>query len=172
MGQGGFRHERVFPTRKGWKTGKTAGMGVLRHKCSAALALALFSLVVAECASGGVFPDDRFQPGSGLELRASAMLLTQAGRGVETVPSIFQGMMIQGLQRNRDCRSAEEIHDRLKRQGWWDFGDLERKGEHFTVRARRPNGSSYKLTIDGCSGRVLGAMRLNGGQRGYRLWPR
>ncbi len=87
-------------------------------------------------------------------------------------PSIFQGMIIPGLSRERGCRSPEEIHNRLKRQGWWDFDSLERSGEHFTVRARRPNGTAYKLTIDGCSGRLLGAMRLNGGQRGYRLWPR
>jgi hypothetical protein len=87
-------------------------------------------------------------------------------------PSIFQGMMIPGLSRERGCRSPDEIHNRLKRQGWWDFDTLERSGEHFTVRARRPNGTAYKLTIDGCSGRLLGAMRLNGGQRGYRLWPR
>ncbi len=172
MGQSVFRHEHVFSTSKVGKTDNAAGMGILRHIGSAALALALFSLVVAECASGGAFPADRIQPGAGLNFRASAMLLVQAGHGVETAPSIFQGMMIPGLRRNRDCRSAEDIHDRLKRQGWWDFGDLEREGEHFTVRARRPNGTSYKLTIDGCSGRVLGAMRLNGGQRGYRLWPR
>lgn len=107
-----------------------------------------------------------------MDLRASAMLLVQAGRGVNKAPGVFQGMMIPGLQRSRDCRSAEDIHDRLKRQGWWDFDDLERSGKHFTVRARRPNGTAYQLTIDGCSGRVLDAMRLNGGQRGYRLWPR
>lgn len=85
---------------------------------------------------------------------------------------IFHGMMVPGMESEKACKTPDEIHKRLKRQGWWDFDALERTGKDFTVRARRPNGRAYKLTIEACTGRVLGAKRLDNGGRGYRLWPR
>jgi len=86
--------------------------------------------------------------------------------------NIFRGMMIPGLRGQQDCKLPAQIRRRLKRQGWWDFAHLRPDAKSFFVRARRPNGTAYRLKIDACSGRVLEAMRLDEGQRGYRLWPR
>lgn len=113
-------------------------------------------------------PPDRQHSGS-------AATVVPAGDGpkrLERLPDVFQGMMVPGLARDSDCTPPEQIRRRLKLQGWWDFDRLERAGDKFRLRARRPNGTAYQLTIDGCSGRVLGAMRLNAAERGYRLWPR
>lgn len=133
-----------------------------------AFALAIAACVAAGSATAAALHDADRAPTSLAARRA----LAQASPQMKRAPSVFQGIMIPGVQRERACRSPKEIHNRLKRQGWWDFDDLEREGGRFTVHARRPNGAAYELTIDGCSGRVLGAMRLDGAQRGYRLWPR
>lgn len=172
MGRFAFRQQDALLAGESGARRKTARMGACHKLSGAVLALGLFAVLPAEWAAGAPAADRLRVDVAGPELDGSAVMLAQTGRRANSPPSVFQGMMVPGLRRERDCRSAEQVHDRLKRQGWWDFNDLERDGEHFTVRARRPNGTAYQLTIDGCSGRVLGAMRLDGGQRGYRLWPR
>lgn len=134
----------------------------------AGAALVLVAFMVCGPATATALRGPKTAPAS----PAAGRSFAQASPRLDRAPSIFQGMMIPGMQRERDCSSSQEIHNRLKLQGWWDFDDLERDGERFTVQARRPNGAAYQLTIDGCSGRVLGAMRLDGVERGYRLWPR
>jgi len=84
----------------------------------------------------------------------------------------LEGMMVPRLRASPACKRPREMRRGLKRQGWWDFRGLRRAGGDFVVRARRPNGAAYQLKIDGCSGRVLGAIRMNGERRGYRVWPR
>ena len=84
----------------------------------------------------------------------------------------LQGMMVPRLKASPTCKRPREVRRSLKRQGWWDFSGLRRAGGDFVVRARRPNGATYQLKIDGCSGRVLGAIRMNVERRGYRVWPR
>jgi len=101
-------------------------------------------------------------------------IVRMAGQQKQSVNprDIFRSMMVPGTESKKECKSADAIHKRLKRQGWWDFDALEREGKDFTVRARRPNGTAYKLTIEACTGRVLEANRLDNEGRGYRLWPR
>jgi len=87
-------------------------------------------------------------------------------------PRAFHGVTEEPEVFSQNCVPEGVIRQRLRQQGWWDLQGLRRSGENFMVRARRPNGSSYQLTIDGCSGGLLEAMRLNEAQPGSRLWPR
>ncbi len=169
MGRLVFMLDHVLSTLMGREIRMTGHTGVFRHLSG--VGVALLVVLAADHAAGGTLPLDRL--GSDRpDLRAPAVLRVQTGQRLNRAPSIFHGMMLPSFRRNSDCRSAEDIHDRLKRQGWWDFQNLERVGEHFTIGARRPNGTAYLLTIDGCSGRVLEAKRVEGAGRGYRLWPR
>lgn len=112
-----------------------------------------------------VAPPAAARTGEGVYLRRAWQ------RTAQRIPEPFQGLMVPELRRNA-CQPPAQIHGRLKRQGWWDFHRLRRSGDHFVVRARRPNGTAYELRLDGCSGRVLEANRLNGERQGHRLWPR
>jgi len=103
---------------------------------------------------------------------AASRRLAQEDRAAQVSPDALQGMVVPRLRASRACKRPREMRRRLKRQGWWDFRGLRRAGGDFVVRARRPNGAAYQLKIDGCSGRVLGAIRMNGERRGYRVWPR
>jgi len=134
---------------------------------------ALLSAIMLACLlAGGAH--HRVQA-SGTDLNAPAARLILAGdtaQRLRQLPDVFQGMMVPGFQRGQECKAPPQIRRRLKRQGWWDFSGLQRSGDDFLIRARRPNGIAYQLKIDGCSGRVLQAIRLDGGRRGYGLWPR
>lgn len=55
------------------------------------------------------------------------------------------------------CLPQHAIHDRLARHGWQDFHDPQVEGKVAHVRARRPNGRLFDLTVDRCSGEVLHA---------------
>lgn len=114
-----------------------------------------------------VLRQDRMRAGTA----AAIIQVADGPKRSEPLPDVFQGMMVPSFARDSDCVPRDEIRRRLKLQGWWDFDGLERAGDKFQLRARRPNGIAYQLTIDGCSGRVLGAMRLDT-DRGHRLWPR
>lgn len=114
-----------------------------------------------------VLRQDRMRTGTA----AAIIQVADGPKRSEPLPDVFQGMMVPSFARESDCVPRDQIRRRLKLQGWWDFDALERAGDKFQLRARRPNGIAYQLTIDGCSGRVLGAMRLNT-ERGHRLWPR
>jgi hypothetical protein len=86
-------------------------------------------------------------------------------------PDAFRGLMTPGFGAGGDCRAPRQVRRRLQRQGWWDFQGLRRSGEDFVVRARRPNGTVYRLQIQRCSGQVLEATPLNNGD-GPNLWAR
>jgi len=86
-------------------------------------------------------------------------------------PDAFRGLMTPGPNAGRECRRPRQVRRRLQRQGWWDFSGLRRSGRHFAVRARRPNGTVYRLTIERCTGRVLKARPVDGDQA-PRLWAR
>jgi hypothetical protein len=63
-----------------------------------------------------------------------------------------------GQQRyGEGCAPRDVIRADLERQGWWDFQDLERRGDVVIVRARRGNGRWFDLTVDRCSGQLLEA---------------
>lgn len=58
------------------------------------------------------------------------------------------------------CVPRAEIKHRLLRQGWQDFHDPDLRGDLAKVRARRPSGRLFDLTIDRCSGEIVSARPL------------
>lgn len=60
-----------------------------------------------------------------------------------------------------NCLPQQVIRDRLERRGWGDFHDPQVAGNVVHIRARRPSGRLFDLTIDRCSGEVLGAEMID-----------
>jgi hypothetical protein len=58
------------------------------------------------------------------------------------------------------CVPREVIRDRLTRHGWHDFHDGALNGNVAVVRARRPSGQLFELTIERCSGEIVSAYPL------------
>ena len=58
------------------------------------------------------------------------------------------------------CAPRELVKERLYREGWRDFHDGDARGSIATVRARRPSGRLFELTLDRCSGDVVRAEPL------------
>ena len=58
------------------------------------------------------------------------------------------------------CAPRAEIRDRLLREGWHAFEELDVRHRIAIVEARRPNGLPYRLKIDRCSGDVVSAEPL------------
>lgn len=69
------------------------------------------------------------------------------------------------------CIPREVARDRLRDAGWRGFHAIEPRGGVVLVKARRPDGRMYDLTIDRCSGEVVDAKPLYG-RRGYGWGPR
>ncbi|MFN3743740.1 MAG: hypothetical protein ACK4TL_03450 [Hyphomicrobiaceae bacterium] len=59
-----------------------------------------------------------------------------------------------------DCTPRHVIRDRLFRQGWQDFEEIDVRRDVTIVVARRPNGLPYRLKIDRCTGDVVSARPL------------
>ena len=55
----------------------------------------------------------------------------------------------------RRLRAAAGVRGRLESRGWQDFHDPQVMGNVVHIRARRPNGRLFDLTLDRCSGEVL-----------------
>jgi hypothetical protein len=75
------------------------------------------------------------------------------------------------------CAPHEVIKERLVREGWHNFRDVEDRGEFATILARRPDGRPFALTLDRCSGEIVNARPL--GENGHfaygpppRYWDR
>lgn len=61
----------------------------------------------------------------------------------------------------RTCVRSEQVRDRLSREGWHDFHDGKPvSGDLVTLRARRPSGRLFELTLHRCSGETLEARPL------------
>jgi len=60
------------------------------------------------------------------------------------------------------CVPRDVIRDRLTRHGWHDFHDGALQGNVAVVRARRPSGRLFELTIERCSGEIVSAYPLEG----------
>jgi hypothetical protein len=60
----------------------------------------------------------------------------------------------------RHCVPRAEIKHRLLREGWHDFHDPDLRGDLANVRARRPSGRLFELTVDRCSGEIVSARPL------------
>jgi hypothetical protein len=67
----------------------------------------------------------------------------------------------------RGCLSKGEIRYRLKEHGWQDLQELELRNDTAVVTARRPDGMSYRLEVDRCSGVIVQARLMDEG-RGWR----
>lgn len=64
----------------------------------------------------------------------------------------------------RTCATSDEVRARLTRTGWRDFHDGQPRGnEVVTLRARRPFGRLFELTLDRCSGDILERRALEPG---------
>jgi hypothetical protein len=59
------------------------------------------------------------------------------------------------------CLRGSEIQQNLMRNGWSDFSDPQKGADVVGLTARRPNGLSYRLKLDRCTGIVLQAYLLN-----------
>lgn len=71
----------------------------------------------------------------------------------------------------RGCLSKGEIRYRLKEHGWNDFQDVEIRSDTAVVSARRPDGMTYRIEVDRCSGVIVQARLLDDG-RGWRQGAR
>ncbi len=75
------------------------------------------------------------------------------------------------------CVPREVIRDRLQAAGWGDFHAVEPREQVVLIKARRPSGRLFDLTIDRCSGEVVDARPLYGRRLGpfaygpRRNWP-
>jgi hypothetical protein len=60
-----------------------------------------------------------------------------------------------------DCLPRHIIRQRLEGRGWHDFHDPQVAGNVAHIRARRPNGNLFDLTVDRCTGEVLQAQLID-----------
>jgi hypothetical protein len=58
------------------------------------------------------------------------------------------------------CARSEEVRERLTDRGWRDFHDGQPQGDVVTLRARRPNGRLFELTLHRCTGEIIEARPL------------
>lgn len=72
----------------------------------------------------------------------------------------------------RGCVPREMARDRLADGGWYDFHGLEPRDSVVFVKARRPSGRLFDLTIDRCSGEIVDARPLYDGGGRYAWGPR
>jgi hypothetical protein len=63
---------------------------------------------------------------------------------------------------DRNCVRSAEVRQRLTDSGWQDFHDGHQQGEMVVMRARRPNGRLFELTLHRCSGQVVEVRPLEG----------
>jgi hypothetical protein len=60
------------------------------------------------------------------------------------------------------CIPREVARDRLRAAGWRGFHAVEPRDRVVLVKARRPSGRMFELTIDRCSGEVVDARPIYG----------
>ena len=78
------------------------------------------------------------------------------GYGAPPPPSKYAGP-----PPGKSCVRSEHVRDRLTREGWGDFHDGKPLNDGLvTLRARRPNGRLFELTLHRCSGELLEARPL------------
>jgi hypothetical protein len=64
---------------------------------------------------------------------------------------------------SRTCATSDEVRYRLTRFGWRDFHGGEQHGNVVTLRARRPLGRLFELTLDRCTGSIVARRPLEPG---------
>lgn len=60
-----------------------------------------------------------------------------------------------------DCLPRHVIRDQLASRGWHELHDAQVMGNVVHIRARRPNGRLFDLTLDRCSGEVIHAQVID-----------
>jgi hypothetical protein len=68
------------------------------------------------------------------------------------------------------CARSEDVRERLTSFGWRDFHGGQPQGENVLLRARRPNGRLFELTLDRCSGEIVEAQPLEPRRFGAFAW--
>jgi hypothetical protein len=80
------------------------------------------------------------------------------------VPPRFSEHDGRRYDRRYACTPRHEVKRELHRQGWSDFHEVRLEGEFAVVRARRPSGRLFELSIDRCSGEIASARPLAEGR--------
>ncbi|MDP1911275.1 MAG: hypothetical protein Q8K85_23495, partial [Hyphomicrobium sp.] len=79
------------------------------------------------------------------------------------VPEDFEPPYPPPAYAGRDrCVPREVARDRLRAAGWRGFHAVEPRDDVVLVKARRPSGRMFDLTIDRCSGEVVDAKPIFG----------
>jgi hypothetical protein len=66
------------------------------------------------------------------------------------------------------CVRSEEVRERLTGQGWRDFHAGAQVNDNIvTLRARRPSGRLFELSLHRCSGQLVEARPLEPARRDY-----
>lgn len=68
------------------------------------------------------------------------------------------------------CLPRREVHERLVSSGWGDFHDIDLRGPLAHLKARRPSGRLFELTIDRCTGRIVESQQLSGPEPRPYAW--
>lgn len=77
------------------------------------------------------------------------------------VPAVPVQPQRHGQDAPPGCTPRHLIKDRLESRGWQDFHDPQPMGNVVHIRARRPSGRLFDITLDRCSGEVLGIEPLD-----------
>jgi hypothetical protein len=85
-------------------------------------------------------------------------------------PRRFSGPAAPPSAYGRTCARSEEVRERLTTFGWRDFHGGQPQGETVLLRARRPNGRLFELTLDRCSGQIVEAQPLEPRRFGAFAW--
>jgi hypothetical protein len=62
----------------------------------------------------------------------------------------------------QNCARSEQVRQRLVDTGWRDFQDGHQQGEMVVMKARRPSGRLFELTLHRCSGQVVEVRPMEG----------
>lgn len=77
-------------------------------------------------------------------------------------PPAYRQPQRYGYESRRDgCVPREQVRDDLEARGWQDFHDPQPMGNVVHIRARRPSGRLFDLTLDRCTGEVLQAEAID-----------
>lgn len=95
------------------------------------------------------------------------------------VPDDFEPPYLPPAYAERGCIPREAARDRLRAAGWHGFHAIEPHDRVVLVKASRPSGRMFDLTIDRCSGDVVDARPIYGARLGpfaggppRRYWSR
>lgn len=61
-----------------------------------------------------------------------------------------------------NCARSEQVRQRLTEMGWQDFHGGQQQGDVVVMKARRPSGRLFELTLQRCSGQIVEVRPLEG----------